>query len=143
PAAPTRSGPAEVVEEPPTPGEVPVAPATLEAVAPESAGAPRRDWERLLVENWLVWLGGAALALGGGFLVKLSIDYGLLTPPVRVVLGIVLGIALAVGGEWVMRRELAEAGEARTPSYVPQALAAGGAATVFASLYAAYALYDL
>jgi uncharacterized membrane protein len=100
-------------------------------------------WEQVLAENWLVWLGGLALALGGGFLVKLSIDYGLLTPSVRVVLGVLLGVGLALAGGWVARREPAPGLEETTPSYVPQALAAAGAATVFASLYAAYQLYEL
>src|SRR5204862_733766 len=70
----------------------------------------------------------------------------LLTPLVRLVLGVLLGIALSVAAEWVKRHdELIEAApEGMAPgaaSYVPQALAAAGAATVFASLYAAYALY--
>lgn len=48
-----------------------------EPLPPAPAG---KGWEEILVENWLVWLGGVALALGGAFLVKLSIDYGLLAP---------------------------------------------------------------
>ena len=98
-----------------------------------------RSWEEILVENWLVWLGGVALALGGAFLVKLSIDYGLLTPAVRVALGVLLGLALWSGAEWIVWGEPAEA----RPSNVSQALAAAGAATIFASLYAAYQLYGL
>src|SRR4051812_21055312 len=106
------------------------------------------NWEQILVENWLVWLGGATLALGGAFLVKLSIDYGLLTPAVRVVLGVLLGIALSVAAEWVRRREAKlpdgpETGGENAASYVPQALAAAGAATVFAAIYAAHQLYGL
>src|SRR5258705_8572583 len=108
-----------------------------------SRSPPEKSWEQVLAENWLVWLGGLALALGGGFLVKLSIDYGLLTPSVRVVLGVLLGVGLALAGDWVARREPAPGLEETTPSYVPQALAAAGAATVFASLYAAYQLYEL
>ncbi|HVB16009.1 MAG TPA: DUF2339 domain-containing protein, partial [Stellaceae bacterium] len=104
---------------------------------------PARQWEQLLVEHWLVWLGGATIALGGAFLVKLSIDYGLMTPVVRVVLGIALGIGLSVGAEWVKRREPADDAAAADVSYVPPALAASGAATIFASFYAAYALYGL
>jgi uncharacterized membrane protein len=101
------------------------------------------NWEQVLVENWLVWLGGATLALGGAFLVKLSIDYGLLTPAVRVVLGVLLGGALSVAAEWIRRREMSPAQGEASPSYVPQALAAAGAATIFAAIYAAYQLYDL
>jgi uncharacterized membrane protein len=129
------------------PAAAPQEPALAEAAVPPPA-APGRGWEQVLVEHWLVWLGGATIALGGAFLVKLSIDYGLLVPSVRVALGILLGIALSVGAEWVLRHELpAEAdpglGTAPFASYVPQALAAAGAATIFASLYAAHALYGL
>jgi uncharacterized membrane protein len=136
--AATASGAADAAPRPPAPPEPVAAPAAI---------APGRSWEQVLVEHWLVWLGGATIALGGAFLVKLSIDYGLLTPPVRVVLAILLGFALSIGAEWVRRREsLDETAPDASPafvSYVPQALAAAGAATVFASLYAAYALYDL
>jgi uncharacterized membrane protein len=139
--------------EPATPAASPaasVAPEAREEAAPaaEAASLPGPSnpiarasaaWEQVLVEHWLVWLGGAALALGGGFLVKLSIDYGLLTPPVRVVLGLVLGLGLSVVAEWVRLRDA----PADAPSYVPPSLAAAGAVTVFASLYAAYALYGL
>ena len=140
--APATPAPEAVREQPVE--AAPVVASPTEEVPPTPAAAPPQwDWERLLVENWLVWLGGAALALGGGFLVKLSIDYGLLTPAVRVLLSVLLGIGLAVGGEWVWRREVAHGGDPEAPSYVPQALAAAGAATVFASLYAAHQLYGL
>src|SRR6266436_1704533 len=98
----------------------PPAPAMPEVVPLPSGFGSR--WEQVLAENWLVWLGGLALALGGGFLVKLSIDYGLLTPSVRVVLGVLLGVGLALAGDWVARREPAPGLEETIPSYVPQAL---------------------
>ena len=123
--------PAELPTQPPEPVTAPS--------APPPVAAPGNRWEQVLAENWLVWLGG--LALGGAFLVKLSIDHGLLTPTVRVILGVLLGIGLAAGAERIARRESTSGGAA--PSYVPQALAAAGAATVFASLYAAYQLYHL
>ena len=128
---------------PATPVSEPMVEPVAAMAAPSSppTGAAGRRFEQILVENWLVWVGGLALALGGVFLVKLSIDYGLLTPPVRVVLAVLLGIGLCAASEWVTRREPAD--EASGPSYVPQALAAGGAATVFAAIYAAYQLYGL
>src|SRR6185437_4395064 len=117
--------------------------------APEGVPAPAvlqpadrlagRRWEEILVENWLVWLGGLALALGGAFLVKLSIDHGLLTAAVRVALGILLGIGLWGSAAWLAWGEPVD----RRPSNVCQALAAAGAATIFASLYAAYQLYQI
>src|SRR5271168_80285 len=118
-------------------GESTLFPAQI--AAPLSPAPAGRSWEEIIVENWLVWLGGVALALGGAFLVKLSIDYGLLTPGVRVALGVLLGLALWAGAEWIVWGEFAEA----RPSNVSQALAAAGAATIFASLYAAYQLYGL
>jgi len=133
--------PAPVAAEPAIPEEPVAPPAPPPPPVPPAAPAPWQQWEQKLVENWLVWLGGAAIALGGVFLVKLSIDYGLMTPLVRVVLGIMLGIGLSIGAEWVRRHDLAGDAEPGAASDVPQALAAAGAATVFASLYAAHALY--
>src|SRR5262249_43934838 len=57
--------------------------------------------------------------------------------------GVLLGVGLALGADRVARREAAAKPEEEGSSYVPQALAAAGAATVFASLYAAYQLYGL
>lgn len=78
-------------------------------VVPQAPAASGKGWEEILVENWLVWLGGVALALGGAFLVKLSIDYGLLTPAARVALGLLLGLALWAGAEWIVWGEPAAA----------------------------------
>ncbi|HEV2335479.1 MAG TPA: DUF2339 domain-containing protein, partial [Stellaceae bacterium] len=151
PAAPAVTElPASPTEPPAAREETSAAPQEPTAVPEEAAAStpppppptlPGRGWEQLLVEHWLVWVGGAAMALGGAFLVKLSIDQGLLTPLVRVILGVLLGIGLSVAAEWVRRRELLEDAAVDGVSYVPQALAAAGAATVFASLYAAHALY--
>src|SRR5437773_568381 len=83
--------PTPIVDEPATPEEQAATPAEPPAAPEEEAAAPAapvpqpipvpgRGWEQLLVEHWLVWLGAAAMALGGAFLVKLSVDQGLLTP---------------------------------------------------------------
>ncbi|HWB52028.1 MAG TPA: DUF2339 domain-containing protein [Stellaceae bacterium] len=153
----------ETAAPPPAPVEAPVSPAAEPAAAeppavgmpppepepqPAMAAAPppaaaRKPFEQRLAENWLVWLGGVTLALGGAFLVKLSIDYGLLTPPVRVLLAVLLGVGLCAASAWVSRREAMEDAAAGGPSYVPQALAAAGSAIVFAAIYAGYQLYDL
>src|SRR5271165_2648659 len=131
--------------EAPFPEEAVVAspsPAQMETPPPPAPAG--KGWEEILVENWLVWLGGVALALGGAFLVKLSIDYGLLTPAVRVTLGVLLGLALWAGAEWVVWGvpPAVRTGNV-SQGNVSQALAAAGAATIFSSLYAAYQLYGL
>jgi uncharacterized membrane protein len=136
----------EPIPEPQPPAVEPAAvpePPPVPTLPPGPAPSDGRRLEQLIVENWLVWLGGVALAFGGAFLVKLSIDYGWLTPGVRVVLGAALGVFLSGAAEWVIRRDDASEGEGTSPSYVPQALAAAGCATVFASLYAAHQLYAL
>src|SRR5579864_8025048 len=149
PEAPAAETP--VAETPPIVQEVetpPVSPATAEPPAaiapppsPPATRQPGRSFEQRFAERWLVWLGGVTLALGGGFLVKLSIDYGLLTPPVRVILAVLLGIGLCAGAEWLARREPPT--DAPASDLVSQALAAAGSATIFAALYAGYQLYGL
>jgi uncharacterized membrane protein len=142
--APAAEPDIEQQETAPPPIPEPMAePAVAMASPPLPAGDAGKRFEQRLVENWLVWLGGLTLALGGAFLVKLSIDYGLLTPPVRVILAVLLGIGLCAASEWVAGREATDDAESAGPSYIPQALAAGGAATVFAAIYAAYQLYGL
>jgi uncharacterized membrane protein len=95
-----------------------------------------------LASRWLVWLGAVALAVGGFFLVKYAIDRDLLGPAVRVSLGGLFGALLVVAGEWLRQRPLARNLAMVRPSQVPPALTSAGLAMAFASIYAAYALYD-
>ena len=121
-------------------GSVSKSPAPLAAAARTGP-----SFEQRLAENWLVWLGGVALALGGAFLVKLSIDYGLLTPPVRVLLAVLLGLGLCAASERIASARAGADPEAPSaPSYVPQALAASRRGNdVRRAIYAAYQLYGL
>jgi len=132
PAAPAPAEPA--LAEPPPP---------LEPAPALAAAAPKASLEERLTVRWAVWAGGATIALGGAFLVQYSIEQGLIGPGLRVLLGLLVGLALVVGAEWV-RRGMARADAAEAAaSYVPAALSAAGVSTLFASIYAAYALYDL
>lgn len=100
-------------------------------------------WSNLeseLASRWLLWLAGAALALGGVFLARHLLVAGLLPPAGRVAFGLVLGMALAAAGEW-FRRHASPRDD--TPDYIPPALSAGGLAVAFASLYAGHGLYGL
>jgi len=114
---------------------VPATPEPSAPVIPPSAiiEPSPRGLEQRLGARGFVWLGGACIALASFFLVKYSIDEGLLGPGLRVLLGILLGIALLVGGD-LMRR--------KSPT-IGQALTAAGVAALYASLFAAVALYDL
>jgi len=116
--------------------------AAAESVAPKSARA-FEEIEGDLSTKWMIWIGGIALALGGGFLVKYSIDAGLLHPAVRVSLGVLFGLALTVGGETIRRRSADITWLNDAPTYLPGAITAAGLFTLFASVYSAYALYHL
>ncbi|MDX1400440.1 MAG: DUF2339 domain-containing protein, partial [Kiloniellales bacterium] len=104
---------------------------------------PAIGWEQRLASKWMLWLGGLALALGGGFLVKVSIEIGLLGPALRCSLGALLGLALTLGGEVLRRQPLQIKLAEIAPNHLPPALSAAGIAILFASIYAAYGLYDL
>ena len=86
-----------------------------------------------------MWIGGLALGLGGIFLVRASIEAGLLGPGARIVLGVLFAAALLAGGEALRRRTAPVA--AFAGAYAPGALTAAGATTAFAVVYAAFALY--
>jgi uncharacterized membrane protein len=61
---------------------------------PTSAPArPAMGFEERFGTQWVVWVGGLALALGGFFLVRYSIQQGLIGPGVRVTLGAQIGRA--------------------------------------------------
>ena len=110
-------------------------------VPPMPPPKPPRDMEQALASRWFVWIGGVAIAIGGLLFVKYAYDNGLISPTLQVVLGLLAGAVLVAAGEWVRRRASA-AMDAGT-NYVPAALSAAGLAILFASVYAAYALYGL
>lgn len=124
--------------EPPTvsPIETPLP----EASPPPAPSGPYGGVEQALGTKWAVWLGGIALALGGLFLVRYSIEAGLLGPGVRVLLGGLLATVLALAGEWSMRREV-KLGVAIPSAYIPGVLTAAAIVVAFGTTYAAHALY--
>jgi uncharacterized membrane protein len=89
--------------------------------------------------RWVVWVGGIALALGGVFLVKYSIEQGLIGPGMRVFLGGLFAAALVAAGEWARRRGQALASVPAAD--IPSILTAAGTTVAYATVYAAYALY--
>lgn len=85
-----------------------------------------------------VWLGGIALAIGGVFLVKQSIEAGLLTPEVRVISGVVFGLLLIGAGEFFHKRI-----DKLPDPRISQALFGSGSIVFFGIVYAASSLYGL
>ncbi len=143
------------VEEAPATGEVPIAtepPAEPAAVPPEEAAAEQvvptpapsarpATLEERFGTQWVVWIGGLALALGAIFLVRYTVEQGLLGPGVRIVLAGLFAAALIAAGEWTRRNEIA-AGIAGVPTqHIPSILTAAGTVAAYSTVYAAYVLY--
>lgn len=123
------------------------APPPPEPQAAEPAAA-RTSWaqrstsiERMIAANWLVWLGAAALALGGIFLVRFAWEQGYFGPEARTIAATFAGAAMIAGSEWLRRRIPADA-EGQI-GFAPLAVAAAGAVTLYGAAYAAGPLYHL
>src|SRR4051794_31854186 len=115
--------------------------ASTPAPPPFAPEPPAMSFEERFGVNWVVWIGGLALALGGIFMVQYSIEAGLLGPGVRIFLAGLFATALVAAGEWTRRREFS-LGLANVPTaHIPSILTAAGTTVAFATIYAAYALY--
>ncbi|MEP7013706.1 MAG: DUF2339 domain-containing protein [Acidobacteriota bacterium] len=118
---------------------IPLPPSTVPLPIPPPAppAAPARrpfeGWEKNLATKAPIWLGAIALALAGVFLVKYSFEQGWISPAIRVALGILFGLGLLAGGEF-LRKKNARIGEA---------LSAAGIADLFACFLAGIHLYHL
>jgi len=111
------------------------------AVPPPPLPQPDRGFEETIGTRWVVWIGGLTLALGGFFMVRYSIEAGLIGPGVRTILGGAFALALLAAGEWTRRKESISTIEALPIANIPAILTAAGTAVAFATVYAAYALY--
>lgn len=140
------------VEEPAEPGPWTVAasisagadapPSAQPAIPAEAPAAPAKpDIEAALGTRWAVWVGGVALALGGLFLIRYSIEAGIFGPGVRLTMAGLLGLALGGGGEYIRRTGFKMPVEGAAGAYVPGILTAAGAFTLFGTVYAAHGLY--
>lgn len=101
--------------------------------SPGEGGRTTPGLEEMLGSRLLVWIGSVALALAGAFLVKYSFEQGWLSPTIRVAMGVLFGIVLLAGGEWM---------RPSSPG-IARGLAAAGVADLFACFLAAVHLYEL
>ena len=142
-AEPAAAAPVQAAEPPPVVVEPVAAPETPQPTAPApavSTSAPATLEERFGTQ-WVVWIGGLALALGGIFLVRYTVEMGLLGPGVRIFLAAIFSALLITAGEWARRNEVA-AGIVPIPSqHIPGILTAAGTIAAYATVYAAFTLY--
>lgn len=99
------------------------------------------DFEKTLGSRWAIWVGGLALALGGIFLVRYSIEQGIFGPAVRLSIAAIAGALALAGGELIRRRDVRLAFAGDQAANVPGILTAAGAAILFAVTYAGHGLY--
>ncbi len=145
---PLPAEPSPTVTDPVTPitGSPDIAPSPADSGAaptppplPQPVAAP--SFEERIGTRWVVWVGGLTLALGGFFMVRYTIEAGLIGPGVRVLLGGAFALALLAAGEWTRRKESASSIASLPIANIPAILTAAGTSVAFATVYAAYALY--
>ena len=124
--------PASVTRIPPPPVPPPHVPTQREVPPPP----PREpfDWERLVGVRMFSAVSGIALVLAAIFFLRYSIDHGWLAPPVRLAIGVLVGISLLV---------VCELKAARNYRVTANALDAAAIAILFATFFAAHALWHL
>jgi uncharacterized membrane protein len=123
----------------PPPGDAPPA-----DTSPPASGRPDfGDFEKRFGTQWVVWVGGIALALGGIFLVRYSIEAGLFGPGLRIIFGAILALVLVGLGELARRREIISGlDKIPTAAHIPSILTAAGTTCAYADVWAAHALYN-
>jgi uncharacterized membrane protein len=131
--------------EPPANGDATTEPAPRPVAAPgpvlptaapvPDVGAPAStDWEHWLGVRGAAALGACALVVASLYFFKYSIDRGILSPPVRVGLGVAVGLACLAASERVL---------ARAHAILANWLAGAGVAVLYTAIWAARALYHL
>lgn len=116
-------------------------PVARAAAVASPAGRKSESLESRIGARWAVWVGGLALALGGVFMVKYSIESGLLSPMVRLWLAAGFGMLLLAAGEAVRRRAVPALTAEFNNAMIPGILTAAGAVTLFGVVFAAHGIY--
>ncbi|MDK4714482.1 DUF2339 domain-containing protein [Rhizobium sp. CNPSo 4039] len=111
-------------------------------LAGQTSAQAKESLESTIGARWAVWVGGMALALGGIFMVKYSIESGLLSPGIRLVLAALFGLVLIAAGEVIRRRAAPVLNNAFQNAMIPGVLTAAGVVALFGATYAAHAIYE-
>jgi uncharacterized membrane protein len=93
-------------------------------------------FERLVAGKLLIWLGGIALVVAAVYLIRYSIELGLVTPQLRMTAAALFGLALLGAGE-AARWKMAD------DPRIAQALVGAGIAVLYATAYGTHILYGL
>jgi len=115
------------------------APKSYEPKHPAFKAQKEQGFEFQFGKKLPVWIGGIALALAGFYLVKYTIEKGLLTQEVRIFLGTAFGFALALAGRYIRvnRPHMADG------TRIAQALTGAAIADLYATSYAAVSVWHV
>ena len=75
-------------------------------------------------------------------MVRYTIQEGLIGPGVRIMLGALLALILVAAGEWTRRKENLSGLPGLPTAHIPGILTAAGTTVAYATVYAAYGLYN-
>lgn len=117
------------------------APRPQPASSPAPPPAAARDMEQTFATRWAVWLGGAALAMGGLLIVRYGIEHGVFGPAFRLALGAAFALLMAGASEYLRRSETRLALPGVEPMQAPAVMAGVAVLSAFGVVYAAHALY--
>jgi uncharacterized membrane protein len=106
----------------------------LPSPLPPALKMPKFDWEGLVGVKLFSWIAAIAMVVAAIFFLNYSIDQGWLQPPVQMTIGILVGLGLLV---------LCEVKAAHKYRITANAMDASAVAILFATFYAAYALWHL
>jgi len=109
----------------------PPLPPLVKPPMPSAVPRVRIEWEHWLGVRGAAVLGGIFLAVAGVLFFQYSIQHGLITKEMRVLLGVIVGTGAMVGGQFARRKGYELAGNAITGA---------GAVILYAAFWAAHAL---
>src|SRR5262249_42763453 len=107
-----------------------------------AAPEPAISFEERFGTQWTVWIGGLALALRGIFLGKYSIEAGLIRPKLRVFFVALLAAPPVLARGWTRPQGPHGGFAGLPPAHIPSILTAAGTTVAYATVYAAYGLYE-
>lgn len=137
----TPVAPDELVLDTPLPPEIKTdAQAAAYRPPPQPKAPGDRRFEKWIAQNGFAWIGGAALAFGVISLVGVAARQGWFTPPVRLTAAMLGGLVLLALSE-IVRRAGKKAPSAANP-LVASLLAAAGAVSFYATVWAAHGIYN-
>ncbi|MGE3302900.1 MAG: DUF2339 domain-containing protein, partial [Hyphomonadaceae bacterium] len=145
PAANDHQEEASIGEAPPAPEPAPVGAGVAEEIV--VTASPRLSLsarlERAIAGNWLVWIGGALIALAIVFLLRFAIDQGWFGPPMQLAAAYMLGVLLYSAAECVRRMEPDEFWNLTQFHQLPAILAAASLFAFFGATYVGYANFAI